>query len=141
MKLEDNYYKFDKGTIEFFNDNKYFSTKEMECHCTKEECKEQKICKDLIDKLDSLRKEYKNPIKVTSGYRCEAHQKELAEGGKETAKNSQHVLGNAADISSKNIEKLYELCDKAFLCVGKAKSFVHLDLRNDRKRRWLYFKE
>lgn len=50
----------------------------------------------LVDHiLDPLRTAYGNPIKVTSGFRCEKLNK--AVGG---AKSSQHRLGQAADIRS-----------------------------------------
>lgn len=48
----------------------------------------------LVEKvLDPLRKKFGRPIIVTSGYRCEKLNK--AVGG---AKNSQHKVGQAADI-------------------------------------------
>ena len=50
--------------------------------------------------LDPLREAYGKPIYVNSGYRCEKHNK--AVGG---VPKSQHMLGQAADISVKS-EKL-----------------------------------
>lgn len=55
--------------------------------------------------LDPLREWYGKPIKVNSGYRCEALNKAI--GG---AKSSQHMLGEAADItvgSKEENEKLF----------------------------------
>ena len=50
----------------------------------------------LVDKvLDPLRDKYGKPIKVNSGYRCEALNK--AVGG---SKTSQHRYGQAADITA-----------------------------------------
>ena len=56
--------------------------------------------------LDPLREWYGKPIRVNSGYRCEALNK--AVGSK--AKNSQHLYGEAADItagSKEENEKLF----------------------------------
>lgn len=56
--------------------------------------------------LDPLREWYGKPIRVNSGYRCEALNK--AVGSK--AKNSQHLYGEAADItvgSKTENEKLF----------------------------------
>ena len=46
-----------------------------------------------IEQLDELRRLYRHPIIITSGYRCPALNK--AVGGKP---NSQHVKGQAADL-------------------------------------------
>lgn len=54
--------------------------------------------------LDPLREWYGKPIKVNSGYRCEALNKAI--GG---AKSSQHMLGEAADITVGSKEKNEEL--------------------------------
>lgn len=47
--------------------------------------------------LDPVRAAFGKPIKVNGGYRCEKHNKEV--GG---AKNSQHLLGQAADIAAEH---------------------------------------
>jgi hypothetical protein len=43
--------------------------------------------------LDQIREEYKHPIKVTSGARCQAHNQKI--GG---APKSAHVSGEAVDL-------------------------------------------
>lgn len=60
--------------------------------------------------LDPLREAYGQPIIVTSGYRCPALNK--AVGG---VKNSQHILGEAADIRTvsdkpEDNRRLFNLC-------------------------------
>jgi uncharacterized protein YcbK (DUF882 family) len=110
---------------------KYFKIDEFDCpHCGK-----NWIDISLIRRLDALREEYGSPITVTSGYRCEAHNK--AVGG---VKVSEHTRGRGADVSGKDLDKLYELCQKHFKAVGdgRAKGFVHVDLRDDKVRRWTY---
>ena len=55
----------------------------------------------LIDNiLDPLREAYKQPIIVSSGYRCPELNKAV-----KGAKSSQHVLGQAADIHTKSNTK------------------------------------
>lgn len=66
----------------------------------------------LIDQLDKIREKYGKPIYVNSGYRCELLNK--AVGG---VKNSQHMLGCAVDITTRNVEedkKLYKLITENF---------------------------
>lgn len=56
--------------------------------------------------LDPLREWYGKPIKINSGYRCEALNKAI--GG---AKSSQHMLGEAADITVGSKEENKKLFD------------------------------
>lgn len=129
MKIENNYYIWNKkDTKESIS--QHFSTAEFVCQCSNDSCIEQKVNINLILKLEKLRNDYNLPIKITSGYRCQKHQEALAASGKETAKNSQHVLGNAADIVGSDMDRLWNLSDTYFSARGKAKSFIHVDLRN-----------
>ena len=109
----------------------YFSDDDFDCVC----CGKNWTDFTLIDRLDKLRAEYGAPVKIVSGYRCEEHNK--AVGG---VANSQHVLGKAADISAANLDKLYEIACRHFKAVGdgRSKGFIHLDLRQDKQRRWTY---
>lgn len=111
---------------------KHFHLREFECGCQK--CETQQIDTLLLDKLDDLRQELGSVIVVTSGFRCESHNK--AVGGK---RNSRHLLGQAADIFGKEvtISKLLSLCETKFLGIGVASTFLHLDVR-DKKSRWTY---
>ena len=81
---------------------KHFRIQEFVCHCGCEMPAEarQNIEALVADVLDPLREAYGKPIYVNSGYRCEKHNK--AVGG---VPKSQHMLGQAADISVKS-EKL-----------------------------------
>lgn len=61
----------------------------------------------LIDYLDGIREEFREPIKVTSGFR--SWDVNHAVGG---VKKSQHLAGQAADIvPAQNPERLRELFD------------------------------
>lgn len=73
--------------------SKSFSKKEMECKCSNKSCEEQLVSEDLISTLQAIRDDFEAPIKITSGYRCPAHNK--AVGG---VSNSAHCRGIACDI-------------------------------------------
>ena len=81
---------------------KYFKINEFVCRCGCEMPAEvQANIEALVSNvLDPVREAYGKPIYVNSGYRCEKHNK--AVGG---VPRSQHLVGQAADISVKS-EKL-----------------------------------
>lgn len=139
VKEEEGYYVWNKG--ENLPLSPYFSTKEFTCKCNFPECKKQRISKTLVVRLDLIRKEAKQPIIVTSAFRCTQYQAFLRSAGINTvvAKVSQHELGNAVDVVPKDgvIDKFLAICEKHFDSIGLAKNFLHLDLRNG-KRRWNY---
>ena len=75
----------------------FFKEKELSCRC----CGQlppliRGNIEALVENvLDPLRERYGKPIIVNSGYRCAKHNK--AVGG---ASNSQHMVGEAADITA-----------------------------------------
>lgn len=112
---------------------KYFTPKELECKCGCGGLPKQ----EFVSRLDKLREKYGKPMKVSSGYRCPAHNK--AVGG---SPNSRHMTGEAADIlldsaESYKVAKLaYEM---GFGGIGVAKTFLHLDIREPKEGRlWTY---
>ena len=109
----------------------YFRLSEFRCP----HCQSTVIDPRLMAKLEELRDIHGGPITITSGYRCPTHNKAV---GGVTA--SQHVYGRAADIKSSDLNKLYEDAQKIFKAVGdgRVKGFVHVDLRDDKVRRWVY---
>jgi len=138
-------YFWTKGKLKQFTEN--FSSYEFECNCDNKDCKEQKIELKLIAKLQYLRESLKMPLRITSGYRCQKYQDKLAKKGLKTAKKSQHVEGRAVDIRpaggrgvdfDKRKKKLLEVCEKLFKAIGVAGNFLHVDLRDDKNRRWYY---
>lgn len=138
VKEEDGCYVWNKG--DNLTLSPYFSTKEFTCHCSFPDCKKQKISKTLIVRLDLLRKEAKQPLVITSAFRCMKHQAFLRSSGIKTAVNqSTHERGQAVDVAPKDgdIQALFLLAEKHFDSIGTAKNFLHLDLRNG-KRRWDY---
>lgn len=67
---------------------------------------ESNLIKLIEAVLDPLREWYGKPIRVNSGYRCEALNSAI--GG---AKNSQHTTGMAADIDTGSVEENKKLFD------------------------------
>lgn len=117
----------------------HFTSSEFACHCKHAECREQKIAVDLIEKLEQVRVEFGAPIFITSGYRCGLHQADLRKQGYETAAGiSTHEQGRAADIRARQLTPLYPITEKYFKAVGQARTFLHVDLRDDKTRRWTY---
>ena len=131
------YYSWTKG--EDIELSPHFRSGEFSCQCAHSDCVLQTVSMDLIDKLERVRVEVGRPIKVTSGFRCAKHQAELVAGNRvKTVPNSTHQLGHAADISCAQMTPLMEACRKEFKAIGIAKTFLHVDLRDDKVRRWTY---
>lgn len=97
---------------------------------------------DLIDILEKIREKTKCPIKITSGYRSPEKQDDLRSKGYETASGiSTHQVGAAVDIytgkhTGEELEEIARSC--GVKAVGVGKSFIHIDLRSDKVRRWTY---
>jgi len=119
------------------NLSKHFDAKEFKCKCGK--CDSTGVVNpELIDVLENLRSEILCPIQINSGHRCIRHNR--AVGG---VPNSQHLLGNAADIVSrdKTPVELYTLLAVMYpdsLCLRLYPSFVHVDVRPE-KLRWVWY--
>lgn len=93
----------------------------------------------LATNLQVLRDKVGEPITITSGYRSESHNKKI--GG---AKNSQHVLGTAADFKVKGmrpnevyaiIENLIKKGEMMEGGLGLYSNWIHYDIRGT-KARW-----
>ncbi len=83
----------------------------------------------FLELLDTLRDEVGFPIKLNSTYRSKEYNKKI--GG---AKASKHLLGIAADLactdSTKRAKIVYTALDLG-LTVGVAKTFIHIDDRDN----------
>lgn len=97
----------------------------------------------LAIQLQTLRDYLGKPIKINSGYRSPEHNKAI--GG---VKNSQHVLGKAADIVVKGVKPeqlaviIERLIDEGHMLqggIGIYNTFLHYDIRRTRAR-WDYRK-
>ena len=125
---------------------KYFSIKEMTktntatakgIDNTPDQTITDNLTKLIEAVLDPLREWYSKPIIVNSGYRCEALNKAI--GG---AKSSQHMLGEAADItvgSKEENEKLFDYIKDNLefdqLINESDFSWVHVSYREGRLRK------
>jgi uncharacterized protein YcbK (DUF882 family) len=112
--------------------SKHFKRSEFRCKCSK--CSFDTVDYKLIEVLEALRFWAARPVKITSGCRCEAHNKTV--GG---SKKSQHLYGRAADIQIEDIhpEDIVEWLNFKYpneLGVGLYKTWVHLDVRSGCKR-------
>jgi uncharacterized protein YcbK (DUF882 family) len=95
----------------------------------------------LATNLQIVRNILNEPIHINSGYRSKGHNENV-----HGVKNSQHLLGNAADITMKNytskdlviiFERLILTGDLKEGGLGLYNGFVHYDIRGARKR-WNY---
>ncbi len=121
---------------------KNFSLKEFACHDGSDTPKDVVLrLQKVAIQLQVLRDFLEKPININSGYRNEVYNASI--GG---VKNSQHVLGNASDISVKGLtpeeikEALEMLISSGHILqggIGIYNSFVHYDIGyNGKKRRW-----
>jgi uncharacterized protein YcbK (DUF882 family) len=110
----------------------HFKSSEFACKCG---CGEYKVNEELIDLLEDIRAAVGHPVIITSGRRCEAHNR--ACGGKE---HSQHLLGNAADIHVDGLtpKALATIIERRFSPKGMGiyATFVHVDVRSGARARW-----
>ena len=111
--------------------SKNFKQNEFACKC----CHKIIVSSELLAVLELVRSHFNRPVSINSGYRCDAHNKEI--GGKP---NSRHKLGVAADITVIGItpaQVAYYL-ESIFpdtYGVGRYNSFTHIDVRK-KKARW-----
>jgi uncharacterized protein YcbK (DUF882 family) len=110
---------------------KHFKTSEFAC----KHCGEVKVSNHLLSILELVRLRFGKPVIVTSGYRCEVHNKNV--GG---APKSKHIEGIAADIKVKGIKPsdVFDFLDETFpdqYGIGLYSSWVHIDDR-EIKARW-----
>jgi uncharacterized protein YcbK (DUF882 family) len=105
---------------------------ELRCPC----CGEIIIDDAFLARLRLAREIAGVPFVVTSGYRCERHNKEVGSSSRN------HVEGKAADISAidgptrgKILKGLYKA---GFERVGIARTFIHCDTMDAVESCWLY---
>lgn len=117
--------------------SKSFSSTEFDCNCKNSDCKWTIIDTDHVEKLQAKRDKWGKPIRITSGYRCEKHNK--AEGG---ASGSRHVKGDATDIQVQGMtpDEVSADCED-FNGKGSYDTFTHVDSREGKKARWDFRKK
>ena len=120
------------------NYSQHFTRRELDCHCGCDT--PPHVAKNLANlalSLESLRTRLGGvPLHVNSGYRCPAYNERI--GG---AKESQHMLGKAADLSGKTVSpaKIAQAAEYIGAVkkggIGRYKYFTHVDIR-DGAARW-----
>jgi uncharacterized protein YcbK (DUF882 family) len=112
--------------------SKYFFRHEFACHCG---CGGDVVDAELLQVLEDVRNYFNKPTRILSGYRCTSRNEKA--GG---AKNSQHLLGKAADIEVSGVPhaevQLYlKRKYPETYGIGSYSTFTHIDVRRD-KARW-----
>ena len=74
----------------------HFRLTEFQCRC----CGCVKLHPELLVKLENLRSAWGSPLLLTSGFRCEKHNKKV-----NGAEASLHLLGQGADIVVPNVNQ------------------------------------
>lgn len=110
----------------------HFNSSELACPC----CGLLKVNYNLLYLLEAIREHFKTPVIINSGYRCLKHNTEINGGT-----NSQHLLGNAADIVVKGISPLivykYAVSINPKGGCGDYDDFTHVDTcMTSPARRW-----
>ena len=94
---------------------------------------------ELLDMIDKAREIYGKPIRVTSGYRTEDHNRKV--GGVDS---SSHLKGLAIDVacvrSNDRFEMLTALIEVGFNRIGVAGTFIHVDIDKGKSQNviWTY---
>ena len=116
------------------SDFKYFQRSDFDCQETGENLMED----DFISKLDHLRAVLGWPMIVTSGYRSLAHSAEI----NKPSGGGYHTKGIAADIKVSGGKQRHDILKHStalgFTGIGVAKTFIHLDTREDTPVVWSY---
>jgi len=112
--------------------SRHFLRKEFACHCG---CGGDTVDAELLTVLEDLRARFGKAIKITSGYRCEKHNKAVGGG-----KTSQHLLGRAADVQVAGVppQNIYNFLNSQYSTtfgIGSYGTFTHIDTRSA-KARW-----
>jgi len=117
--------------------SQHFTYQEISCKCL---CgfgyKKGDLDNSVVVILELIRNHFKKPVLITSGLRCEKHNKNV--GG---VKNSTHTKGLAVDIKIDDItpQQISSFLDFLFpncLGIGTYKTFTHINKRADKSYRW-----
>lgn len=104
----------------------HFKSTEFDCKgdgC----CSTTKVDTELIDDLERIRKHFRRPVYINSGYRCTKHNKDVGGSG-----GSKHLNGMAADIRVKDVKPETVAKYAEFIGmkgIGLYSNYVHVDTR------------
>lgn len=108
---------------------KNFNRSEFLCKCDHDDCPKELPTDELADRVQLMRDKLGYSITLSSGVRCERHNRAI--GGVE---NSTHVRRIAVDIETLNSTdrgaKLNAAIGAGFRAIGIGRGFLHLDLRH-----------
>lgn len=112
--------------------SKHFSRHEFACKCG---CGFNTVDVELIEALEAVRQHFDQPVTITSGCRCEAHNKLV--GG---STRSQHLVGKAADFKVKGVNSdivahLLMAFYPGKFGIGRYNGRTHIDVRA-KESRW-----
>ncbi len=111
-----------------------FSRSEFRCKGKACGCTLDTVDAGLLELLEEIRLNFGAKVKINSGCRCVAYNAHI--GG---SKNSQHLLGRAADIVVEGIspDEVADFADNILEApgLGRYNSFSHIDSRTG-KARW-----
>jgi uncharacterized protein YcbK (DUF882 family) len=114
---------------------KNFASTEFDCNCKRPDCTVTNIETDHVEALQKMRDKWGKSVKITSGFRCAAHN--AAEGG---ASNSRHKVSDATDIQVEGMTPAQVADDcEHFNGLGRYDTFTHIDSRplgGKPKARW-----
>ena len=104
----------------------------------------KQMSEEILEMLDLARAKFDKPIKITSGFRTEAYNKDLKARGYKASSKSSHLKGLAVDIQCNNSKDRFELVDilldVGFNRIGIANTFIHADIDEDKPSHviWTY---
>lgn len=122
---------FDKGNNYDLTPNLALS--EVKCRCSNIDCTRTLILKTNILTYQKVRDQFNEPIRVTSGYRCQLHNRSV--GGNHA---SYHMIGAALDLTpwdfdQDKLDRLEEIAKKHFDVVIRYNEFVHCHNYGDKE--------
>lgn len=110
----------------------YFTSDEMKCPC----CGKSEMDPDFMEKLNMARDLAGIPFIVVSGYRCEAHNKEVG------STSSNHTMGRAADINCGKGRDRYAMdramIEAGMMGIGIGETYIHCDTNRPHPVLWTY---
>ena len=110
----------------------FFANDELKCKC----CGKVAMDTEFMNKLNAARFMAGFPFVLSSGYRCEKHNKEVG------SSSNNHTSGKAVDILCRDADFRYELL-KCLVGVrmrgiGIGPSFIHCDVNRKTPVIWVY---
>jgi len=105
----------------------HFTGREFRCKCGK--CQITLVSGKLLYFCEILRKLWQGPIVVTSGYRCQEHNRSL----NNSAVHSWHMSGHAVDfalpLEEDEKQRFIAFCSATFPWSYEGPTFIHCDTR------------